>query len=86
MEPLTTLGSGTSSLAPWPNASSLVPLALSVWRTRLGALAQSLLPAVLTVRLPSLLSNVLPVTAPPGEASATNEPRVTTANTTAAMR
>src|SRR6059058_1133263 len=60
MDPVTTVTFASSSLVPWPNALSVLPDGLSMPVTRLGALTQSVLPAVLTTRLPSLPSNVLP--------------------------
>src|SRR6266568_466542 len=78
MDPVTTLTFGSSSLVPWPNELSLVPDARSSPRTRLGAFTQSVLPGVVTARLPSLPSKVLPdrfADAAPAS------PRVTTANT-----
>src|SRR6266511_5638461 len=60
MDPVTTLTFGSSSLVPCPNELSLDPLGRSSPRTRPGALTQSVLPGVSTIRLPSLLSNVLP--------------------------
>src|SRR5512132_553840 len=77
MDPVTTDTLASSSLVPWPKELSLVPLARSSPRTRLGALVQSMLPAVLTTRLPSLLSKVLPCRlARPGDTSARVETTV----------
>src|SRR6266700_1622824 len=78
MDPVTTLTFGSSSLVPWPNQLSLVPDARSSPRTRLGAFTQSVLPGVVTARLPSLPSKVLPdrfADAAPAS------PRIPTANT-----
>jgi hypothetical protein len=41
IEPDTTVGTAVSSLVPCPKESSVVPVALSVWRTSL-TLAQSI--------------------------------------------
>src|SRR4029453_11081770 len=60
MDPVTTDTAGSSSLVPCPKELSVFPLGRSSPRTRLGALTQSVLPEVLTTRLPSLPSNVLP--------------------------
>src|SRR5947209_12001814 len=67
MEPVTTLGAVSSSLAPWPSALSAWLLTRS--RPQLTEVAQvivssglfqSAFPATLTTRLPSPDSNVLP--------------------------
>lgn len=60
IEPVTTLTFTSSSFAPCPNALSFLGSATSWPTDRFGALSQSWFPAVLTTRLPSLPSNVLP--------------------------
>src|SRR6266508_6679906 len=79
IEPVTTLPFGSSSLVPPPKELSFAPLGRSSPRTRLGAVAQSVFPVVLTTRLPSLPSNVLPVRFAPDAAAKK------TANTAAAV-
>src|SRR5262245_42786325 len=49
-----------SSLVPWPKELSEVPLGLSMPVFRPTTFTQSVLPLVLTTRLPSLPSKVLP--------------------------
>src|SRR6266545_1081978 len=60
MEPLTTVTLASSSFVPWPNELSPLPLARSMPALSPATFAQSVLPVVLTTRLPSLPSNVLP--------------------------
>jgi hypothetical protein len=59
IEPLTTETLGSSSLVPWPNALSPLPLARSMPLLRPCTVDQSVFPAVLCTRLPSPPSKVL---------------------------
>src|SRR6478672_27329 len=90
MDPSTMVTAALSSLVPCPNASSVLSANLSVPVTRLGALAQSVLPVVLTTRLPSPPSKVLPVRLAWAEAAAdsasTSEPTPTSATARLRLR
>src|SRR6266487_1219658 len=62
MEPLTTVTLASSSLVPWPNELSPVPLARSTPSFRPESFCQSVVPKVvgLVCRLPSAPAKVLP--------------------------
>ena len=60
IEPVPTVTLMSFSFEPSPNELSPCPVARSAWTVLLVTLVQSVLPAVLTTRLPSPPSNVLP--------------------------
>src|SRR6476660_10233879 len=81
IDPVTTVTLVSFSFVPWPNALSFEPLGRStnVWSPGFPAnVTQSVWPAVLTVMLPSLPSNVL------GEMTAPEDATKITPKTTAA--